>query len=296
MAVEKKDIVLTGKNGNETSVFLPVTRLGNVVDEAEIKAEPSETDYIPLIDAADDGQMKKTPLKSLLEMPDEHLNDDVRHITALEREQWNGKAAGSHSHTAAEVGALTNIKIGTVTTGTAGSQAAASASTSGTVTTLNLTIPKGDKGDKGAKGDTGAQGLKGDKGDKGDTGAQGLKGDKGEPGTNGKDSVFVPMGKFTLAAGASKAVEVSINGMSTFAYVYYSGTTALIRIHYARETKNELIWGSLWKNSTQSYSGFGDLSVTRSNYMETTFSLASTADGSAAIYLFRISGSQMEAI
>ena len=138
MAVEKKDIVLTGKNGNETSVFLPVTRLGNVVDEAEIKAEPAETDYIPLIDSADDGQMKKTPLKSLLEMPDEHLNDDVRHITALEREQWNGKAAGSHSHTAAEVGALTNIKIGTVTTGTAGSQAAASASTSGTVTTLNL--------------------------------------------------------------------------------------------------------------------------------------------------------------
>ena len=183
-----------------------------------------------------------------------------------------------------------------VTTGTAGSQAAASASTSGTVTTLNLTIPKGDKGDKGAKGDTGAQGLKGAKGDKGDTGAQGLKGDKGEPGTNGKDSVFVPMGKFTLAAGASKAVEVSINGMSTFAYVYYSGTTALIRIHYARETKNELIWGSLWKNSTQSYSGFGDISVTRSNYMETTFSLASTADGSAEIYLFRISGSQMEAI
>lgn len=322
----ERDVVLIGKTEEGNDTFdLPVTRLGNIEDGAETKAAFEEGDFLPIIDMKDNGKMKKTPyvkeenrsvsyteagqvaqLKSGEKLSEAlgklakavkeliaHIGDNVRHITALEREQWNGKAAGSHSHTAAEVGALTNIKIGTVTTGAAGSQAAASASTSGTVTTLNLTIPKGDKGDKGAKGDTGAQGLKGDKGD---TGAQGLKGDKGEPGTNGKDSVFVPVGKFTLAAGASKAVDVQINGMSTFAYVYYSGTTALIRIHYARETKNELIWGSLWKNSTQSYSGFGDLSVTRSNYMETTFSLASTADGSAAIYLFRISGSQMEAI
>ena len=70
-------------------------------------------------------------------------------------------AAANHSHSAGDIGAITNIKIGTVTTGAAGSNAAATVSTSGTVTTLNLTIPKGDTGATGAKGATGATGATG---------------------------------------------------------------------------------------------------------------------------------------
>ena len=36
----------------------------------------------------------------------EHLADQVRHITATERTAWNAKAAGDHTHTAAQVGAV----------------------------------------------------------------------------------------------------------------------------------------------------------------------------------------------
>ena len=160
-----------------------------------------------------------------LEPMNRHIEDNIRHITAAERTAWSSKAAGDHTHTAADVGALTNIKIGTVTTGAAGSSAAASASTSGTVTTLNLTIPKGDTGAAGAQGAVGTaagfgtptatvdanvgtpsvtvtasgantakvfnfafknlKGAKGDKGDKGDTGATGAKGATGATGPQG---------------------------------------------------------------------------------------------------------------
>lgn len=97
----------------------------------------------------------------------------------------NGKANADHTHTASEIGALTNIKIGTVTTGAAGSSASASAVTDGTVTTLNLTIPKGDAGAQGLKGDTGAAGPQGPKGDTGAAGPQGPKGDTGATGAQG---------------------------------------------------------------------------------------------------------------
>lgn len=94
-------------------------------------------------------------------------------------------ASAGHKHTAADVGALTNIKIGTVTTGAAGSGAAATVSTSGTVTTLNLTIPKGDTGARGATGATGPQGVQGPKGDTGATGARGATGATGPQGPAG---------------------------------------------------------------------------------------------------------------
>lgn len=36
---------------------------------------------------------------------DEHIADTVKHVTAAERTNWNSKAAGNHTHTAAQVGA-----------------------------------------------------------------------------------------------------------------------------------------------------------------------------------------------
>lgn len=36
---------------------------------------------------------------------DDHIADTVKHVTAAERTDWNSKAAGNHTHTAAQVGA-----------------------------------------------------------------------------------------------------------------------------------------------------------------------------------------------
>lgn len=62
MAIIERDIVLQGKtaDGNRT-IDLPVTALKNIEDTAEIKEKPTADDYIPVIDSADGGQMKKTP-------------------------------------------------------------------------------------------------------------------------------------------------------------------------------------------------------------------------------------------
>ncbi len=181
-----------------------------------------------------------------------HIADNVRHITAAERTAWNSKAAGDHTHTAAEVGALTNIKIGTVTTGAAGSNASATASTSGTVTTLNLTIPKGDTGAQGVQGATGAaagfgtptatvdanvgtpsvtvtasgantakvfnfvfKNLKGAKGDKGDTGATGAQGATGATGAAGAAAGFGTPTATVDANVGTPSVTVTASGANT---------------------------------------------------------------------------------
>lgn len=66
MPVIERDVVLQGvdENGNPT-IDLPVTRLGNIEDTAEVKEAPGEGDFLPIIDGADDGQMKKTPWVSM---------------------------------------------------------------------------------------------------------------------------------------------------------------------------------------------------------------------------------------
>lgn len=187
--VKEKDILFITKDKDGNIVInKPITRLANIESDAVIKENSTNEDYVPIIDTFDE-QFKKIKISDLntpefTEAPNltkliskeklsitfgkiakaisdliSHIGDDVKHITAAERTAWNGKAAGNHTHTASDVGALTNIKIGTVTTGAAGSSAAASASTSGTVTTLNLTIPKGDKGEPGTNGTNGATGA-----------------------------------------------------------------------------------------------------------------------------------------
>lgn len=66
MPVIERDVVLQGvdENGNPT-IDLPVTRLGNIEDTAEVKGAPEAGDLIPIIDGADHGQMKKTPWSGL---------------------------------------------------------------------------------------------------------------------------------------------------------------------------------------------------------------------------------------
>ena len=67
MAVVERDVVLQGKdkNGNQT-IDLPITRLGNIEDSADVKVKPVAEDYIPVMDSADGGQMKKAPLSVIL--------------------------------------------------------------------------------------------------------------------------------------------------------------------------------------------------------------------------------------
>lgn len=207
MSIKKRDVVFIGKTaGGDKTIDMPLTRLGNIEDDAELKEKPTEGDYIPIIDVPDNGQMKKTPyvpiskqfveykeaesdeliplssgeklgilfgkLAKAIKLLSEHILNNVRHITAEERKNWNEKASGSHTHTALDIGALTNIKIGTVTTGVPGSQAEVSANTVGTISTLNLTIPRGDKGETGLQGPKGAAGATGAKGAAGTRGSR----------------------------------------------------------------------------------------------------------------------------
>lgn len=67
MAVVERDVVLMGKDGGRDTIDLPITRLGNVEDTADIKETPGAGDYLPIVDSADGGQMKKTPLSAILD-------------------------------------------------------------------------------------------------------------------------------------------------------------------------------------------------------------------------------------
>lgn len=61
MSINKRNIVLMGKTADGNTIDMPITRLGNIDDDAEIKETPDVNDYIPIIDMSDGGQMKKTP-------------------------------------------------------------------------------------------------------------------------------------------------------------------------------------------------------------------------------------------
>ena len=92
MAIKERDVVLTGKeNGNET-IDLPITRLGNIEAEANVKAMLSNADALPLIDSADGYEMKKITWanfkKAMLADTDNSIVSEqgvygIRH--------WNGK-------------------------------------------------------------------------------------------------------------------------------------------------------------------------------------------------------------
>ena len=67
MPVFERDVVLMGKDGGNQTIDLPITCLKNVEDTADVKEAPTAEDYLPIIDSADGGQMKKTPLSVVLE-------------------------------------------------------------------------------------------------------------------------------------------------------------------------------------------------------------------------------------
>lgn len=67
MQVLERDVVLMGKDGDNQTIDLPVTSLKNVEDTAAVKEAPTAEDYLPIVDSADGGQMKKTPLSVILE-------------------------------------------------------------------------------------------------------------------------------------------------------------------------------------------------------------------------------------
>ncbi len=66
MAVNERDVVLMSKDadGNQT-ICMPLTILKNIGDTADVKTVPVVGDYVPVMDSADSGQMKKTPVSAL---------------------------------------------------------------------------------------------------------------------------------------------------------------------------------------------------------------------------------------
>ncbi len=95
----ERDVVLIGKTEEGNDTFdLPVTRLGNIEDSAEVKENPETNDYFPVIDMSDHGKMKKTSLGRILTPLNEHIGDDSKHVTPEEKSRWDGKASGDHNH------------------------------------------------------------------------------------------------------------------------------------------------------------------------------------------------------
>lgn len=66
MATTERDVKLMGKSEKgEILLHLPFTRLGNIQPAAAVKESPAAADFVPLIDSAENGQMKKTLLSAV---------------------------------------------------------------------------------------------------------------------------------------------------------------------------------------------------------------------------------------
>ena len=62
---EQKTVLSTQVNG-ETAIVMPITKLECIEDTATSVDSASGTDYVPIIDSADEGQMKKITVENLL--------------------------------------------------------------------------------------------------------------------------------------------------------------------------------------------------------------------------------------
>ena len=116
MAAETTNYGLTKPTVNESYDITVFNRNADVIDaELAKRAELGEDGKViaaqlPAMDfdPAGSAAAVQTALSS-------HTGDNVRHLTAAERTAWNAKAAGDHTHTAAQVGAV--AKTGDTMTG-----------------------------------------------------------------------------------------------------------------------------------------------------------------------------------
>ena len=65
MAILERDVLLQGRQGGQDTMDFPITRLGNIEGDAQVKATLADGDFIPVVDSADGGQMKKLPASAL---------------------------------------------------------------------------------------------------------------------------------------------------------------------------------------------------------------------------------------
>ena len=89
MAIKERDVVLMGKDGADGTIDLPVTRLGNIEDGAEVKTTLADADALPVVDSADAQEMKKITWANL--------------IAAIKGKLDRVYAAVSHEHTKSEI-------------------------------------------------------------------------------------------------------------------------------------------------------------------------------------------------
>lgn len=114
----ERDVVLVGKDADgNTTVDMPITRLGNLEDTAETKTAPVSGDALALVDSEAQGEMKKiawsdvmravkdavggddgAALEALKRALNEHEADGAAHVTTSEKATWNAKAEGEHNH------------------------------------------------------------------------------------------------------------------------------------------------------------------------------------------------------
>lgn len=103
MAIKERDVLLQGQENGEQTMDFPITRLANVEGDADVKSVPGDNDYIPIVDSADGGQMKKTPASVFLWTP--ALNDIIPKNAGARNAIYRGKYLGT-SVTAAQYAAI----------------------------------------------------------------------------------------------------------------------------------------------------------------------------------------------
>lgn len=90
-----------GKDGADGTIDLPVTRLGNIEDGAEVKTTLADADALPVVDSADAQEMKKISWANLVAAIKAKLKG-----MAPTAHKNSHKTGGSDALTAADIGAL----------------------------------------------------------------------------------------------------------------------------------------------------------------------------------------------
>src|SRR5690606_30741859 len=84
--------------GTHTHAMTQVTGLSDALDGKAAATHSHTIAQVTNLQTTLDA--KETPAGAQAKV-DTHADDAVKHITAAERTAWNGKAAGSHTHTIA---------------------------------------------------------------------------------------------------------------------------------------------------------------------------------------------------